>query len=81
MFKVIAVLSLVMILSGLVSAIGAECNFTGRVHLDKSDLANFTQDQFGCGLQRMNESWAILIIFGVILLIAIFVYGLYRRGR
>jgi hypothetical protein len=79
MFKVTAVLSLVLLLSGLVSAYGAECNFSGRVHLDKADLANYTQDQFACGLQKMNESWGILIITGVVLLIALFIYGLYRR--
>jgi hypothetical protein len=81
MFKVTAVISLVLLLSGLVSAYGAECNFTGRVHLDKSDLANFTQDQFACGLQKMNESWDINIIVGGVLLVALFVYGLYRRGK
>jgi Mg2+ and Co2+ transporter CorA len=81
MFKVIAVLSLVMVLSGLVSAIDAECNFTGGVHLNKSDLAPYTQDQVGCALQRMNESWGIFLIMGTIFLILLFIYGLYRRRK
>jgi hypothetical protein len=79
MFKALSILSLVLLLSGTVLAYDISCNFTGRVHLNKSDLAPYTQDQFGCALEHMNESWDILLIVGFVGLIALFLYGLYRR--
>ena len=81
MFNLFTILSLVLLASSLVTAYPATCNFTGRVHLNASDLPYYTQDQIGCGLQRMSDGWPILLISGVVMLIALLLYGLYRRNK
>ena len=70
-------LVIVVLMSTLVSA--GDCNFTGRVHLDKTDLAPFFTDQVGCGLQKMMSGMDILIILCVIFLVVILIYSLWRK--
>lgn len=70
---------LLLSISLVSAALSSPCVFDGAVHLNGSDLANYTSDQIGCGVQRMSAGADIIIIsvfgFGVL----IFVYGLYKR--
>lgn len=71
----------IYLILGTVLAYDKICNFNGSVRLNKSDLAPYASDQAGCMFQSMGDGSAILIIALLVLVIAIFLYGLGRRHR
>ena len=75
----LATFILLVVSSASASLYGPTCNFNGSVHLNGSDLPSYASDQIGCGLQRVSNSWGILIISVFALGILIFMYGLYKK--
>lgn len=81
MNKILFMLASILVSLNTVSAYNQVCNFSGAVHLDGGDLPNYTNDQIACGMQRISDSWASLIIAGVVFLGLMLIYGLSKIKR